>query len=81
MAGPEPLDDDQVRIFACSDRFATPVAERVLPDGAVHLIFTLGDVQGGERNAHLRCLAVGASTPATRIVLAGAVEQVCVRDR
>lgn len=79
FAGPERVDDDQVRIFACADRFATPVAERVLPDGAVHLIFTLGDVQAGERNAHLRCLAVGASTRATRIVLAGAVEQVCVR--
>lgn len=79
FAGPERLDDNQVRIFTCDDVFATPVAERVLPDGAAHLIFTLGDVQGGERNAHLRCLAVGASTHATRIVLAGAVEQICVR--
>jgi AraC-like DNA-binding protein len=79
FAGPEPLDDDRIRIFACDDLLSTPVAERVLPDGAVHLIFTLGDVQGGERNAHVRCLAVGASTQATRIVLAGMVEQVCVR--
>lgn len=79
FAGTEPLDDSEVRIFACDDHFAVPIAERVLPDGAVHLIFTFGDVQQGERNAELRSLVVGASCQATRIVLAGAVDQVCVR--
>lgn len=79
FAGTERLDDGDVRIFACDERYAEPIAERVLPDGAVHLIFTLGDLQGGERNAELRCLAVGASCQSTRIVLAGAVDQVCVR--
>lgn len=79
FAGTEPLDDGEVRIFACDEYYATPVAERVLPDGAVHVVITLGDVQHGERNAELRCLVVGTSCRSTRIVLAGAVDQVCVR--
>lgn len=79
FAGSEPLDDGEVRIFACDEHYATPIAERVLPDGAVHLVITLGDLQHGERNAELRCLVVGTSCRSTRIVLAGAVEQVCVR--
>lgn len=79
FAGTEALDDSEVRIFACDEHYAAPVAERVLPDGVVHLIFTLGDRQAGERNAGLRCLALGASCQSTRIVLAGVVDQVCVR--
>jgi AraC-like DNA-binding protein len=81
FASAEPLDADAHRILACSDRYASPTAERVLPDGAVHLIFNLGDRQAGERGAELACLAMGATCEPTRIVLSGAVEQLCVRLR
>lgn len=81
FASDEPLDATVDGITTCSERLATPIAERVLPDGAVHLIFNLGDRPGGERNADLACLAMGPTCEPTRIVLAGALEQVCVRLR
>jgi AraC-like DNA-binding protein len=59
-----------------------PVEERVLPDGAVHLIFNLGDpppVVGGGASAASE--AVGASCEAAVVRMAGSVEQVGVRLR
>ncbi|HLL24787.1 MAG TPA: helix-turn-helix domain-containing protein [Kofleriaceae bacterium] len=79
FAGSDALEDTSVRVFACDERYPAPVAERVLPDGVVHLVITLGDLQRGDRNADLRCLVGGASCTPTRIVLAGDVSQVCVR--
>ncbi|MDF2694333.1 MAG: Transcriptional regulator, AraC family protein [Labilithrix sp.] len=81
FASAEPLDAKAHRILVCSDRYAAPTAERVLPDGAVHLIFNFGDRQAGERGAELACSAIGATCAPTRIVLTGAVEQLCVRLR
>jgi len=81
FASSEPLDATKHRILACSDRYDSPTAERVLPDGAVHLIFNFGDRQAGERGADLTCLAMGATCTSTRIVLTGVVEQLCVRLR
>jgi AraC-like DNA-binding protein len=81
FASSEPLDAKAHRILVCSDRYAAPTAERVLPDGAVHLIFNFGDRQTGERGAELACLAMGATCSPTRLVLTGTVEQLCVRLR
>ncbi|OJY16038.1 MAG: hypothetical protein BGO98_25680 [Myxococcales bacterium 68-20] len=81
FASTEPLDAKGHRVLVCSDRYVEPTAERVLPDGAVHLIFNFGDRQAGERGAELACLAMGATCTPTRIVLTGAVEQLCVRLR
>jgi AraC-like DNA-binding protein len=66
-------------VTACSDRYAAPVEERIFPDGAVHLIFNIGTPPTGERGAHLRSLAMGPTLGPTTIVLAGAIDQVCVR--
>lgn len=81
FASADPLAIPVDRILACSERLAAPVHERVLPDGAVHLIFNVGDLQRGERGAELRCSVMGATCEPTRIVLDGALEQVCVRLR
>lgn len=81
FASAEPLDDRTHRILTCSDFYLTPTAERILPDGAIHLIFNFGDRQSGERGAALSCLAMGATCGPTRIVLTGTVEQLCVRLR
>jgi AraC-like DNA-binding protein len=81
FASKEPLAAARHRILLCSDHYSAPTPERVLPDGAIHLIFNLGDRQAGERGADLACLAMGATCEPTRIVLTGAVEQVCVRLR
>jgi methylphosphotriester-DNA--protein-cysteine methyltransferase len=66
-------------VTACSDHYVEPVEERIFPDGAVHLIFNIGTPPTGERGADLRCLAMGATLGPTTIVLAGAIDQVCVR--
>jgi AraC-like DNA-binding protein len=50
------------------DRFPRPVAETILPDGAVHLIFELG--------SRTRALVAGAKAHAAEIRLAGTVEHV-----
>ncbi len=81
FASEEPIDAGTHRILVCSDRYAAPVAERILPDGAVHLIFNLGDRQYGERGAEHPSLVTGATCRPTRIQLTGALEQVCVRLR
>lgn len=78
FASAEPLDRHAELIHTCDDRYAAPVVERILPDGAVRLIFNLGDRPSGERGAELMCSAVGATCEPTLIVLAGAVEQLCV---
>jgi AraC-like DNA-binding protein len=80
-ASEEPIDAGAHRILLCSDRIAAPIAERILPDGAIHLIFNLGDQQAGERGAHYSSVVTGATCRPTRIVLTGALEQVCVRLR
>ncbi|NVB84621.1 MAG: AraC family transcriptional regulator [Kofleriaceae bacterium] len=81
FAGVEPLDAKTDRILACSDTYPEPLAERIVPDGAIHLIFNLGDRPSGDRGADLACLAMGVTCEPTRIVLSGHVEQVCVRLR
>lgn len=81
FVGVEPLDAKEDRILACSDRYAEPVAERIVPDGGIHLIFNLGDLPSGERGAELPCLVMGVTCEPTRIVLAGRIEQLCVRLR
>jgi AraC-like DNA-binding protein len=81
FASAELLDAAEHRILSCSERYTAPTPERVLPDGAVHLIFNLADRQAGERGAELTCLAMGATCEPTRIVLSGTVEQLCVRLR
>lgn len=53
------------------DYFATPVHERVLPDGSAHLIFELG-----ERTS---AIALGASVRPHEVRLFGTLEQVSVR--
>lgn len=58
-----------------------PVEERVLPDGAVHLIFNLGDppgVGGGESSVSE---ALGANCEPALVRMAGHVEQVGVKLR
>jgi AraC-like DNA-binding protein len=75
-----PLDAPGVSIVACDERYPAPVAERVLPDGAGQIIFNFGaDRPRGERGAELPCHAGGASLAPTRIVLHGAIDQLCVR--
>lgn len=81
FASAEYLDTGGDAILECSDRVDAPIAERILPDGGVHLIFNLGDRQRGERGADLPCVAVGPSCRPTRIEMTGALEQVCVRLR
>ena len=81
FAGLEPLDAKADRILACSDRYPEPVAERIVPDGGIHLIFNLGDRPSGDRGADLPCLAMGMTCAPTRIVFAGRIEQLCVRLR
>lgn len=81
FASAEALDTVEDRILACSDRYVSPIAERILPDGAVHLIFNFGDRPSGERGAELACMAMGATCEPTRVVFRGAVEQVCVSVR
>ncbi len=81
FASTEFLDASVDRILACDERYPVPVAERILPDGALHLIFNLGDRPSGESGADLACLAMGATCAPTRIVLAGAIAQVCVSVR
>ena len=81
FASSEPLDASIDRILLCADRVREPIEERILPDGAVHLIFNLGDRQSGERGAELDSLVMGATCGPTRIVLAGTLVQVCVRLR
>lgn len=79
FASSDPLDARVDRIFACDERYRAPVAERILPDGAIHLIFNLGDRPSGDRGADLAAMAMGATCAPTRIVLAGTIDQVCVR--
>ncbi len=79
FASAEPLEADAHRILACRTHYSTPVAERILPDGAVQLIFNLGDAPRDDRGATFACHATGASLEPTRIVLSGAVDQLCVR--
>lgn len=81
FASEEPIDAGSHRFLVCSDRYAAPTAERILPDGAIHLIFNLGDRQYGERGAEHLSLVTGATCRPTRIQLTGALEQVCVRLR
>ena len=81
FAGAEPLGTRVDRILACADWYPEPLAERIVPDGGIHLIFSLGDRPSGERGADLPCLVMGATCDPTRIVLAGNIVQVCVRLR
>lgn len=81
FASTEALDLDVDRIIACKARYPQPAAERVLPDGAIHLIFNFGDRVRGDRGAELPCLAMGATCSPTRLMFRGAIEQVCVTLR
>lgn len=81
FASSDPLDVGFDRILACSDRYLAPVEERVLPDGAVHLIFNLRDKPSGDRGADLDALVMGPTCAPTRLVFTGHVEQVCVSLR
>lgn len=76
FASTEPLDADFDRVLICQDHYARPQAERILPDGAHHLIFNLG-----ERRGEPLCFVTGATCRPARIVLDGAIDQVCVRLR
>lgn len=80
-ASEEPIDAGAHRILLCADRIAAPIGERILPDGAIHLIFNLGDQQAGERGAHYSSVVTGATCRPTSIVLTGTLEQACVRLR
>lgn len=70
-AGPLHGYVDRIRIGR--DLFAAPVVEHVLPDGAVHLFFDVGE--------SLSAVAMGATTSPTEICLAGRLEQVGVQIR
>jgi len=70
---PGPLARYVERLRWGADEFPEELVERVLPDGAVHLIFDLGD--GGGTSA------VGASAAPQTIRLAGHLEQVSVQLR
>lgn len=61
-----------------------PIDERVLPDGAVHLLFNLGEapaIVGAPPQPGRAAEALGASTAAVVIRMAGHVEHVGVRLR
>jgi len=78
-----PLRDYVERIHLGYERLPpdAPVEERVLPDGAVHLIFNLGDppgVVGGESSVSE---ALGATCEPALVRMAGHVEQVGVKLR
>jgi AraC-like DNA-binding protein len=60
---------------------AHPVAERVLPDGGVHLIFNLGDPPSVPGGAGAAAVAVGARCEPSIIHMAGRVEHVTVTLR
>lgn len=57
---------------------ARPVTERVLPDGGVHLIFSLGDPPSVPGSAGAAAVAVGARCGPSIIHVAGRVEHVTV---
>jgi AraC-like DNA-binding protein len=57
------------------------VVERVLPDGAVHLIFNLGDVPSAGTGTGLAVEAAGASAAPTVLRLRGRLEAVSVTLR
>jgi AraC-like DNA-binding protein len=73
-----PLRDHVSHIATCREVIAAgrELVERVLPDGAVHLIFHLGDAPGGSR-----CVAAGAAAGPTLVRLRGRVEGVSVTLR
>lgn len=60
---------------------ATPLVERVLPDGGVHLIFNLGDPPAVPGHAGAAAVAVGARCAPSIIHMAGPVEHVTVTLR
>lgn len=60
---------------------ARPVAERVLPDGGVHLIFNLGDPPSVPGTPGAASVAVGARCEPSIIHMAGRVEHVTVTLR
>lgn len=77
FASSEPLDVNVHRILRCDEHLAEPIVERVLPDGALHLIFDFGEPVRDS----VSCLVKGPTCLPNDIVLAGAVEQLCVRLR
>lgn len=81
FASTEAIDLDVDRIIACRARYPQPLTERILPDGAIHLIFNLGDRLSGDRGAELPCLAMGATCSPARVMFRGVIEQVCVTLR
>lgn len=81
FASTDALDTSFDRVITCRENYAQELTERILPDGAVHLIFNLGDRLRGERGAELSCLTMGATCEPTKIVFAGTVEQICVTLR
>lgn len=60
---------------------ARPIAERVLPDGGVHLILNLGDPPSVPGSAGAASVAVGARCEPSIIHMAGRVEHVTVTLR
>jgi AraC-like DNA-binding protein len=60
---------------------AHPIAERVLPDGGVHLIFNLGDPPAVPGSDGAAAVAVGARCEPSIIHMAGRVEHVTVTLR
>jgi AraC-like DNA-binding protein len=60
---------------------ARPIAERVLPDGGVHLIFNLGDPPAVPGGPGVAAVAVGARCEPSIIHMAGRVEHVTVTLR
>ncbi|MBB4634335.1 helix-turn-helix domain-containing protein [Longimicrobium terrae] len=60
---------------------ATPLTERVLPDGGVHLIFNLGDAPTEPGSGGHAYEALGARCEPTLVRMAGRVEQVTVTLR
>jgi AraC-like DNA-binding protein len=60
---------------------AHPIVERVLPDGGVHLIFSLGDPPSVPGSAGAASVAVGARCAPSIIHMAGRVEHVTVTLR
>ncbi len=68
-----PLSRYVQRIRIGRDDFPAPIVEHVLPDGAVHLFFELGD--------NVRALAMGATSAPTPVQLAGKLEQVGLQLR